>query len=141
MDGVVGPEDLARYWINRFDSEQQRRWDILLIELGKRFQKEITLEAILFLLGVQTHGRGYEPKIHRDRKQDLIMEGTFVAFEAIGFYERVGMETSGAWIWERRAEHPTGLSVEEQEILLKMAVLEYFSREELIPSANQAPPL
>lgn len=139
MDGVVDPqEDPVRVWIRRFDEEQALRWNELVALLGSRFEKEMTLEAILFLIGIQAHGRGFEPKIHRDRKQDLIMEGTFVAFEAIGFYERVGMEASGAWIWERIVKHPPDLSVDDQEALLKMAVLEYFSESGVIRGANPA---
>lgn len=137
MDGILDPEaDPVRALIERFDLQQQERWDGLVNLLKSRFDREITLEAILFLIGVQVHGQGFEPKIHRDRKQDLIMEGTFAAFEAVGFYERVGMESTGAWIWERQVEHPPGLNVDEQEALLKSAVLEYFSQAEVIPGAN-----
>jgi hypothetical protein len=140
MDGVVGPEtDPVRAWIGRFGDDEERRWDDLVKLLKTRFDRDITLEAILFLVGVQVHGRGFEPKIHRDRKQDLIMEGTFAAFESIGFYERVGMESTGAWIWERLVAHPPDLTVEEQEVLLKMAVLEYFAQAEVIPGANSPP--
>lgn len=121
-------EAVAR-WLESYERDGEERWERLRAWLGARFEREITVEAALFLMGIQSRGRGYEPKIHRDRKQDVIMDGTFCAFESIGFYDRVGMEHDGAWIWERRVTPPEGMSIEDQERLLKVAILEYFERE------------
>lgn len=119
------------------DADLQRRWASLQVWIQERFEKEPTIEAILFLVGIQSLGRGYEPKLKRDVKQDLIMEGTYSVFATLGMYRRVGMEANGHWIWERLIAHPSGLSVEEQEKLLQVAILRYFDHL-LTTSTNEA---
>ncbi len=113
------------------DDALQRRWDALVERLGERFGQKPGLEGVLFLIGIQSRGRGYEPKLKKERKQALIMEGTWCAFESIGLYQRVGADENGAWIWQPQADLPH-LDVEEQEKLLRTAVLSYFD-------ANDAP--
>jgi hypothetical protein len=120
---------IVRRWLDTFEEGGEERWEALQGRLQTQFERQITIEAVLFLVGIQTRGRGFEPKIHRDRKQDIIMDGTFTVFESIGFYRRVGMESDGAWIWERCVTPGPGLTVEEQESLLKVAILEYFAAE------------
>ncbi len=107
------------------DAELETRWQALAAWIEKRFSHDTSVEAILFLIGIQSRARGYEPELDKDRKQDLIMEGTYCAFETLGMYERVGLETDGLWIWERSYRLPD-LSVEEQEKLLRIAILRYF---------------
>lgn len=137
MDGMTHASDPnvdLRATLASYDSETDRRWDALVDWLRQSYDRDITLEAILFLIGIQTRGRGFEPDLAREKKQDVIMEGTFSAFASLGVYERVGMEDDGAWIWERVAEPIPDLSVDDQEKLLKIAVLRYF-QEELGPGA------
>lgn len=104
------------------------RWNRLTRRLQARFQRQLTIESILFLMGIQARGRGYEPDLEKEAKQTLIMEGTYCAFEAIGLYERVGMEDDGAWIWERTQPMPD-LPLDDQETLLQVAILAYFDAE------------
>lgn len=101
------------------------RWTKLTTRLSGQFGREMTIEAILFLVGVQSQGLGFQPDLERERKQELIMEGTYCVFETMGFYERAGMDEKGLWLWERKIPVPS-LSVEEQEELLQTAILKYF---------------
>ncbi len=101
------------------------RWDTLCVWIRSHFKREASLEGVLFLIGIQERGKGFEPKIPRHKKEAIIMDGTYLAFETIGLYRRTGMEADGAWIWERVIPLP-GLDVEAQEKLLKLAVLRYF---------------
>ena len=94
--------------------------------IEERFGKEPTIEEILFLVGIQSRGYGFEPDLDKDAKEGLIMEGTYCVFETLGVYERIGMEKDGYWIWERQIDHPPNLSVDEQEKLLRTAILRYF---------------
>lgn len=132
MDGVTdgpgNPVDL-RALLDSYGDATDRKWESLASWLQRTYSRDITLEAILFLIGIQSRGRGFEPDLERDRKQDVIMEGTFTAFASLGVYERVGMEDDGAWIWERVAEPVPDLPVEDQEKLLKIAILRYFEDE------------
>ena len=109
------------------DAELAVRWQRLQAWLGERFGRgEPDLEAILFLIGIQSTGRGYEPRLEKETKQDLIMEGTYCAFEAVDLYRRIGAEADGRWIWERTDVPLPKRSVEDQEKLLRLAVLRYF---------------
>ena len=103
------------------------RWQRLQKQLGARFgEDELKLETILFLIGIQSMGRGYEPDLEKETKQDFIMEGTYCAFETLDLYERIGADEEGRWIWERTTTPLPKLGVEDQEKLLRLAVLRYF---------------
>ncbi len=125
--GSEGPDLVAL--LAEYGPETNQKWDEICRWLQQSFDHEVTLEAVLFLIGIQTRGQGYEPELDKDRKQDLIMEGTFAAFASLGAYVQVGMEDDGAWIWERVADPAPDLSVEDQEKLIRLAIIEYFARE------------
>lgn len=108
------------------DADLEARWQQLSAWVKARFGKVPDIEGLLFLIGIQSRGRGFEPKLQKEVKQGVIMEGTCCAFASLGIYERVGMEDDGSWIWERIVPNPPGLSVEEQEKLLRVAILRYF---------------
>lgn len=107
------------------DDALKERWDQLVAQIEQRFGREPDIEAILFLIGIQSVGRGYEPELPKERKQSLIMEGSYLAFETLGVYSRVGMERNGFWIWEKNFDLPK-MSVEDQEKLLQIGILNYF---------------
>ena len=104
----------------------EARWQRLQAWISRRFGKEAGIEGLLFLVGVQEQGRGYEPDLDKETKERLVMEGTCCVFETLGIYERIGMEADGQWIWQRRIDHPPDLSVDQQETLLRTAILRYF---------------
>ena len=128
------PED-ARAALATDDAAVEAGWARLSAWIEQRFGRGAGLEAVLFLIGVQSQGRGFEPRLKKEAKQDLIMEGTCCAFETLGLYRRVANEEG--WRWERTASAPPTLSVEEQEKLLRVAVLRYF--ESVLPPADAAP--
>ena len=51
------------------DDEHQRRWSTLVSDIESRFGRMPDVDAILFLMGVQSVGRGYEPDLPKERKQ------------------------------------------------------------------------
>lgn len=129
MDGMStggGTEPIAAL-LATDDDALEARWQRLVERVAARYRRTPTLEALLFLIGIQDRGRGYEPRLDRDRKQDLIMEGTCCAFETLDLYRRVGMDADGFWVWERTRPLPE-LTVEEQEKVLRLAVLRYFEQ-------------
>ncbi|GIV58614.1 MAG: hypothetical protein D6746_06765 [Bacteroidetes bacterium] len=116
------------------DADVAARWQRLDAWMQRRFGRPAGLEATLFLIGLQTHGTGFQPDLEKDRKQSLIMEGTYCAFETLGLYERVGMNEDGFWIWARTRPLPE-LDVEAQEKLLRLAILRYFEVQNLLPAS------
>jgi len=107
------------------DDGLERRWSELSAQIEARFGRLPDVDAVLFLIGVQSVGRGYEPDLPKERKQSLIMEGSYLALETLGVYARVGMERNGFLIWEKVLELPK-LSIDEQEKLLRIGILNYF---------------
>ena len=108
------------------DADVDERWCRAQEWLRRRFDREPGIEAMLFLIGIQSRGRGFEPELEKDQKQDTIMEGTYCAFERLGFYERVGLDENGYWIWERVVDEIPKLPIDDQEKLLKLGILSYF---------------
>ncbi len=115
-----------RELLNESDERLDQRWEAIQQFVEERFQREPTIEAILFLIGVQERGRGYEPDLQKDVKEALVMEGTYTVFEKVDLYRHAGMESDGSWIWERTTDLPEDLSSDEQEKLLRLAIVRYF---------------
>jgi len=103
-----------------------QRWSSVETLVEERFGREPTEESILFLIGVQERGRGFEPDLEKDVKEALVMEGTYSVFQTIGLYEPAGMEADGSWIWERTTNLPPDLSPDQQQQLLRLAIVRYF---------------
>ncbi len=112
------------HWLAEADPELEARWHRLLTYLETRVGRRPTsIEQVLFLIGVQERGRGYEPGLSREQKQELIMEGARHAFAAIGLYRRVANDPA---TWTPTLSPWPELSRDEQEKLLRIAILEYF---------------
>ncbi len=126
MDRLIHP--IERY-LATDDRELAARWNRIEHFVSERFGRDTSIEAILFLIGVQSRGRGYEPDMDKETKQDTIMEGTYCAFEKLGLYERIGVDENGFWLWERSIESIPKLPIEEQEKLLKLGIILYFDDE------------
>ncbi|MBT8400816.1 MAG: hypothetical protein KJO98_10085 [Rhodothermia bacterium] len=123
-------EHLLEYPEEKLSAE----WSVVDSWLQERFGKDNSIESVLFLIGIHSRGLGFSPKLEKEEKQDLIMEGSFLAFETLGHYERVGMDSDGSWIWERRIKLPE-LSVEQQEKLLRIGITRYF--EQFVETGSQ----
>jgi hypothetical protein len=107
-------------------ADLDENWSRLEAWLQMRFGKTPGLEGILFLIGIQERGTGYQAKLAKEVKQDTIMEGTCRALATMGFYMLVGTDSDGRQIWERTARSMPALTVEDQEKLLKIGILKYF---------------
>ena len=110
------------------DLEQEQKWQRLLkaleITIGKR---PADLNAVLFLIGVQELGRGQQP-FSKEEKQDLMHIAICKVLSLSGFYELEGTDNDGWPHWKLVKKLPH-FDMLEQERLLKMHVLEYFTQE------------
>lgn len=104
----------------------QQRWALFQQWTLHRFGKAADIEGILFLVGIQELGQGFAPDLEKNRKEQILLEGTYCVLETLGYYERIGMEGGGHWIWEQSHPLPQDLSKEAEERLLRTAVLRYF---------------
>jgi hypothetical protein len=125
MNADAAPRSAALLAVS--DAELEARWQRLQQWMAERFGYDaIGVDGLLFLAGVQERGVGYRPGMEKEDKQATIMDGAYAVLAHAGLYERVGVETDGRPIWER-VEAPPGLAIDEQERLLRSALVAYFA--------------
>jgi hypothetical protein len=104
--------------------ELKLKWETLTRQLADQFGEEPDLQAIIFLIGIQELGRGPQ-KFSKDEKQDLMHIATCRLLSQYDYYELTGSDQDGWPHWKLVKPLPP-LSLKEQDILLKQAVLNYF---------------
>lgn len=101
------------------------RWEALCKKLETQYGEEPDLQAILFLIGVQELGKG-PMKFSKDEKQDLMHIAVCRLLSQYGYYRLEGQDAEGWPIWELVQKLPP-LTLKEQDLLLKQAVIDYLS--------------
>ena len=110
------------------DLTLQKDWVDLMYKI-----KEVTgkrpsdLNAALFLIGVQELGQGAK-NFSKEQKQDLLHIAICKVLSLAGYYEFEGHDEDGWPHWKLLKNLP-GFDLMEQEKLLKIQILEYFSKE------------
>lgn len=103
----------------------EKRWRDLVTMLSKRFDAgTLDLNAVLFLIGVQELGQDVR-EYKKDEKVALMHIAICVVLLPYGYYKELGRDADGWPHFERVTELPP-LGGEEQERLMKEAVLTYF---------------
>ena len=97
--------------------------------LRKQFGKEMTMESILFLIGVRELGSGPR-EFTKEQKVDLMHIALCRLLSQSGYYELKGQDQEGWPHWELVKPLPS-TDVFSQEFLLKEHILEYFEEEEI----------
>jgi hypothetical protein len=105
----------------------KERWNTLLDRLNTQFDSDMDLQGVIFLIGVQELGKGYK-KYTKAEKGDLMHIATCKLLSQYGYYLLKGLDEEGWPHWELVQKLPP-LSLKEQDLLLKQAVIEYFDRE------------
>jgi len=109
------------------DLDVEREWHSLLDRLQQLFQQRPeSLEAVLFLIGVNELGQGAK-RFTKEEKQDLMHIAICKVLSLSGFYQLEGLDESGWPHWNLVRELPH-FDLLEQEKLLKMHIIEYFTR-------------
>lgn len=120
--------DLVTALLRTDDHQIETRWQQLMDHLTPRFGSVSGIESLLFLVGIQARGQGFQPKLGKEAKQELIMEGTYLVFETLGLYQREVTFQNGRTLWQKAVTYPAGMSLEDQEKLLRIAILAHFER-------------
>lgn len=110
------------------DSDLQQRWWNLEAKLAERFGKKPDMEAILFLIGMQETGF-IKQKITKEQKQDLMHVAVCTLLSESGYYEFIGKDKDG-WPHFKQVKDLSGISLIEQENLLKDHILFYFEQQQ-----------
>ncbi len=109
--------------MNIKDDLQQRWWN-LEAKLVERFGKKPDIEAILFLIGMQ-ETNFINTKITKEQKQDMMHVAVCTLLAQSGYYEIDKLDEDGWPHFEYNRSMPK-LTPENQEILLKKMIIEYF---------------
>jgi hypothetical protein len=107
----------------------ERTWTDVM-EFFKQRYGDIDLEGILFLIGVQELGRGYQ-KFNKAQKMDVMHVAICTLLEPYGFYTYEGNDADGWPHWKATEKLPN-LKAGQQTILMKTSIIDYFKTHELI---------
>lgn len=99
----------------------------LVAELDEKFGGGLDVQSILFLIGVQELGKGYQ-KFSKRQKTELMHVAVCTVLEPYGFYETKGRDEDNWPHFEFVKELPP-LDERQQQHLIKEAILEYFNAE------------
>jgi len=102
----------------------KEKWKQLTQTLKNRFDEEPDLKVILFLIGVQELGKGFD-KFSKDDKQNLMHLATCRVLSAYGYYEFESKDEDG-WHHYRSLKPIPPMSLGEQDLFLRNAVIRYF---------------
>jgi hypothetical protein len=123
----VFKERLTESHLQELDS----RWKLLLKELNNRFDSDLDVESVIFLIGLQELGKGFR-KYTKDQKLELMHIGICTLLEPLGFYEFKGKDEDGYPHWELIEELPP-LSSSQQKAMMISCILDYFGETVIAP--------
>ena len=103
--------------------ETKDKWQQVLHYFEEKFGGGLELEGILFLIGVQELGKGFQ-QFSKDEKLDVMHIAICTLLEPYGYYTFVGRDEEGWPHYERNKKLPY-LVGKEQETLMKDAISNY----------------
>jgi hypothetical protein len=98
-------------------------WSKLLESLSSKFG-ELEMEGLIFLIGIQELGKGYQ-KFRKDEKLEVMHVAICTLLEPYGHYEFIGRDTDGWPHWKTNEKLPP-LKPGQQALLMKQAIVDYF---------------
>jgi hypothetical protein len=110
--------------------EEESDWKKLLHKLKELYGEEPDVQAILFLIGVQELGKGYQ-KFKKHEKLDVMHIAICTVLEPYGFYEYEGKDAEGWPHWKLNEKLPP-LKPAQQNNLMIQAIVDYFRKAEFI---------
>ena len=99
-------------------------WENLLNKLNDQFDTDLDLQGVIFLVGVQELGKGWQ-NFSRDQKQDVMHVGTCKLLSQFGHYEFDHTDEDG-WPHFKQLKAMPDMNAFEQENFLKDHILLYF---------------
>ena len=103
----------------------EQAWKEVVLTLEKRFGEGLDLQAILFLIGLQELGMGYQ-KLKKDQKVEVMHVAVCALLSQWGYYEFTGHDEGGWPHWKATNKLPF-LNTKQQDKLIREAIVEYFT--------------
>ncbi len=110
------------------DLELEIEWKKVLEKLKSQFGDDMDVQAILFLIGVQELGKGFQI-FSKDQKVEIIHVAICTLLAPLGYYEYQGMDKDGWPHWKAKTTLPA-LKPGEQRALMKKTIIAYFHNRE-----------
>ncbi|MGB1102620.1 MAG: hypothetical protein ACPG21_03240 [Crocinitomicaceae bacterium] len=106
----------------------------LVKQLEKRFGGGMEMDTIMLLIGVQELGQGYW-EFSKDEKMNLMHIAICTILEPYGFYKYVANDDDG-WPHFEKIKNIPPISTQQQEHLLKEAVISYFKENKYVETES-----
>ena len=122
--------DISKY--TEDSSSNIQKWKLIenFFEINFTDGEKPDLDTILFLIGVQELGQG-KKKFKKDEKLNLLHIAVCRVLEPFGFYRFDGQDPEG-WPHFDLLEELPPLKSNEQKLLMKYAVIQYFDDQKII---------
>jgi hypothetical protein len=109
-------------------NEHAQEWRVLLDYLEQKFAKKPDMNGVLFLVGLNVLGLGPDD-FTKEQKQDIMHIGICELLSFAEFYEFKGRDKQG-WPHYSLLRSPQGMSLAEQEAVLRSCAVQYFRETE-----------
>ena len=106
-------------------TDLEKKWSQLLEKLEKQFDQEMTLKGVLYLIGVQELNLGIK-QYEREEKVNVLHVAICKILAPFGFYKFDRIDEDG-WPHYSELKAIKNLSENQQELLMKEAVIKYLS--------------
>lgn len=106
------------------DANLMQNWQLLSKKLSQQFKVEVDVVFVLFLIGIQETGKGFE-NFTKDEKFELIYIGNCKALSYMGYYKQIGVSREQWPIWKNLKPLPE-MDDTTKELLLKEGIISYF---------------
>lgn len=108
----------------------EEKWEQVITHLKDKFNGEMDVKSILFILGLQELGK-VGSDFSKEEKMDLMNIGFCRIASLSGYFRADGSDTDGWPLWKQAKPLPK-MSNKEQERFIKEHVVKYFETEKLI---------
>jgi len=108
------------------EQDIEKSWDEVLTYFEKRFDGEMDLDGILYLIGINELGQGPK-KFKKHEKMDIMHIAICKLLSKFGFYELEGYDEEG-WPHYLLKEELPPLKPGQQQYLVKQAIIDYYQQ-------------
>lgn len=112
------------------DIDLEKNFQAALKKLESQFGGGLDMQAVLFLIGIQELGKG-AVKLSKEEKLDVLHIAICTLLAPYGFYEYEGIDKEGWPHWKANEKLPP-LKPEQQQQLMKQAIVDYFYNKEMV---------
>jgi len=110
--------------------ELMDKWKVLNERLKTEYGIDSNTDSILYLIGIQELGRGFED-FSKEEKMDLISMAKAKLLSKIGLFKEKGRDEAG-WIIFEKAENYEEMIIDNKNKALQDLILDYFEENEFL---------